>query len=413
MYRMERWLRGYARVELRGAQPAAFLNACAREGVEFREPVPIDAFTLQLTLYRRDLKRAKALCPRSQCELKLLRQSGAPVKLRRVRGRVALLAGLAACCVLLAWSFLHVWELEVVGNETASTAEILAALDKAGVSIGSFWPDFSNDYIKSVVLQEVPELSWIAVNVSGSRAVASVRERTPVPEVFDESVTVELVAEKAGLVTELQVLQGTAAVEVGQTVLPGELLISGEMVSSYEKAGARAVHARGQVYARTWYELTACAPLERMEKVYTGETELHLALEVGDRRINFYNVDDNSGNPDIKCDKLKRTHDLAIDGVFTTPLALITEQWRYYELQSVAVDAQALCAELEERLIQRLEEEVGPDGQVGEMHFSASERDGMLYVTLRSECVEDIAREQTFQFSPPAIPENTEGDQME
>lgn len=413
MYRLTRLLQGLADVRIQGAQPTRFLNACAQAEIPFYAAEPTDEFTLHLTLRRQDLKRAAHLAQRSQCSVETLRERGAPRLLQRMKKRLLLPIGLAVICAALIWSFLHVWELEVVGNERATTAEILSALDEAGVHIGSFWPSFSNERIKSQVLQKVPELSWIAVNVRGSRAIASVRERVDAPELYDEKQAVEIAAEKAGVLTQLQVLQGTAVAKAGQTVLPGELLVSAEMTSSFEKAGTRTVHAKAQVYARTWYTLTACAPLERMEKVYTGRSRLGLALELGDRRINFLNVTDNSGNSDVNYDKLSKSRRFALDGTFATPLALTVERLHAYTLEPVRMNETQLRTQLQKQLSEQLAHEIGADGEVKSQEYSVSDRDGMLYVILRAECVEDIALERAYAFDQPAETYEIKGEESQ
>lgn len=402
VYALTEWLRGSVRVQVRGAFPLHFINACARRNLEFRKAEPEDEFSISLSLRRRDLRRARELAERSQCTLSVTGERGAICALRRVRKRYALLASLLLCCAALLWSSLHIWDMRVIGAEKAKESEILSALDHAGVRIGSFWPDFTNEQIKCSVLREVPELSWLSVNVSGSQATVSVRERVPAPEVYDEEADVHLTAAKPGLITEMHVMQGTAAAEKGQTVLPGELLVSGVMPSSFEKAPTRYVHAKASVYARTWYSLCACAPLERAEKVYTGKTRRHFALEIGNRRINLYNVADNSRNLNTEYDKLINTYRLAVKDVFTTPLAVVTETYSAYSLVPVQEDERLLFTELTERLNARLRQEIGKDGEVKAQNFSCEERDGYLYVTLRAECVEDIAQEQRFIPEPSA-----------
>ena len=152
MYRQSKLLQGLTDIKLQGAQPTRFLNLCAQESLSFYNAEPVDEFTLRLTLRRQDVARAESLAQRSNCSAERLRERGVPPFLQRVKKRLVLPIGLALVCAALLWSFLHVWELEVVGNERASTAEILSALDEAGVRIGSFWPSFSNERIKSQVL---------------------------------------------------------------------------------------------------------------------------------------------------------------------------------------------------------------------------------------------------------------------
>ena len=392
MHRLFRLLRGSVDAQLEGAETARFLNACTQAGIVLHRAEPLDDFTLHLRMDLRELPRVREAAQRSGCTLRAVNERGAPKTLRRLRGRRALGAAGLLCVLALLWSSLYVWELDLSGCTGAAEPELLAALDSAQVSIGSFWPAFSNERIRSRVLRELPQLSWMAVQMYGSRAVVALRQGVPVPEVCDTRMPAEIVAGKAGLVTEVRALQGTAAVRPGSTVLAGETLVSAEMRSSYEKAGVRLVHARAEVYARTWYSLSACAPLTRTEKRPTGREKLHLALILGGRRINFY---DNSRNPEGEYDKLTTTYMLSVPGVFSLPLGLAVERLRVCEGVQAGQDRGALRAALQPALLKRLRQEIGETGEIRESGFSASERDGMLYVTLRAECVEDIARERS------------------
>ena len=134
--RLSEILRGSVRAEVSGAAPQRLLNAMSEADMPFWDAVPQDAFTIRLGLYSRDLRDAKALATRCQCELKLLRESGAPVVKRRLRRRVALLVTAVSCFALLAASSLFAWDIRVEGNEQVSTGEILRALPAAAWSRG-------------------------------------------------------------------------------------------------------------------------------------------------------------------------------------------------------------------------------------------------------------------------------------
>ena len=322
MVRLAELLRGSVTAELEGADTARFLNRCAARGIGLQRAEPQDNFTLALRFRRRELDTVREAAEKSGCTLRVIRGRGLPYAARGLRSRWALCVGSLLCALALLWASLHVWELELRGAECVGEPALRAALDEAGVGVGSFWPAFVNERINCRVLYALPELSWAAVQVRGSRAVALVREAVPPPEVCNIHEATEIVAGKAGLVTEVRALRGEAAVKPGQTVLAGETLVSALVHSSFEKADVRRVHAVAEVYARTWYSLSACAPLSRTEKRPAGREKLRLALELGGRRIYFY---DNSGNPAGEYDKLTKTYRLAIPGKFSLPLALTVE----------------------------------------------------------------------------------------
>ncbi|MCI5754273.1 MAG: sporulation protein YqfD [Clostridiales bacterium] len=378
-------LQGSVRLEAVGALPAGLLNACARAGVPFWQAEPADACTLRLTVRRRDLHRVRRLAMSAQCTVRVCAERGAPKYARRLHRRWVLLIGLPVCLALWFLSSLFLWDIDIVGNETVPDSTILRALDDNGVCIGSFWPSFTSDMIRCGVLLQLPELRWITVNVHGSRATVIVRERTPVPEIVDERQPADIVAAKAGVVSRLEIFSGAATVETGQTVLPGELLVTGLVPSSFSPP--RLVHAAADVQARTWYDSTALTPLTRLEKVPTGEYFTRWAVAFGKQRINFYR---NSSISHPGYDKIIKETQLGLRGVFAFPVTVIRERFERYETHESAVEREPVEAALRQRLLQQLSHELD-GGTALSVRFSVSAQGDLLAVTLRAECLENIA----------------------
>ena len=87
------------------------------------------------------------------------------------------------------------------------TAEvILRSLENNGVHRGCFGFALNGEDIRNHVLLEIPELSWVAVNVSGRRANVEVRERRTAPKPLDRKKPCNLVARRDGLVLRVQAL---------------------------------------------------------------------------------------------------------------------------------------------------------------------------------------------------------------
>lgn len=387
--RLSEMLRGSVRAEVSGAAPQRLLNAMSEADMPFWDAVPQDAFTIRLGLYSRDLRDAKALATRCQCELKLLRESGAPVVKRRLRRRVALLVTAVSCFALLAASSLFAWDIRVEGNEQVSTGEILRALAGCGVEPGAFWPGWSSDEIRNSVILDIPELAWLGVSVDSSRAVIRVRERTEAPELVNSEGMGSVTARTTGIIDSMRVYQGAPLVAVGDAVVAGETLVSGEMPS--EVGDTRYVRASAEIRARTWYEMSASAPLE-----YSGleqsDSRTRWGLVIGDKRINFYL---GSSQTPAGCGKIITEYPLAWEGVFTLPVTLVREQTLEYDSAAAAEDEEELSGRLEAVLRSTLERELSGRGEILDAQFTSSASDGRLVVTMRAECMEDIA-----EFTP-------------
>ena len=315
--RMVNALRGSVRLEVSGAFPERFLNLCAQRGIVFWNVEWLEATRLRLTVTRQGSGPARALGDKVLCTVVPAEQSGVPFFLGRFRRRYALLVGLAlsltAVCVLSQF----VLTIEVEGNEAVSTAEILTELRRQGLRPGVYGPGLDEGTISSAALLGLPELAWMSVNLHGIRAEVLVREAVPAPEVDDEEQVGSIVARSSGIVTHIEPLSGEALVAQGDTVLAGEVLISGAVTldapqySELENLGQILVRAQGQVFARTWHTMTASIPLEAQVKSYTGEKASRWTLSILGHRIDFFGK---SGISFPEYDKITDTWALTLPG---------------------------------------------------------------------------------------------------
>lgn len=378
-------LRGQVRVRVESPFPERVLNLCGARGVAVWDLEWESAAAFTCRIARRDLNTLRRGAEPLDCALTVLRREGAPDFLLRFRRRQALLIGLVACGLALVVGSFFVWDFEIEGNDTVPAERILRALEHQGVGLGSFGLSLDGEDLRNHVLLEVPELSWIAVNVSGFRAHVQVRERIAPPELVDETAVCNLVARRAGLVQEVRALDGVAAVLPGTSVTEGQLLISG--VEDLETLGARTLAGLGSVKARTWYALTVSVPLSVPEKQRTG-SKTGVSLIFGTHRVKFFS---NSSIAGTKYDKITGSHQLSLLGI-RLPLRLETERWQFYSTASVPVDAARAQALGEQILQERLVTLVEPYGTVRSTLCSTRSRGGVLDVTLTAECMEEIGQ---------------------
>ena len=377
--------RGSVLCEIRGAAPLRCLNALGEAGIEAKRAERADEFTLRLTLYERDYFQAAAIAARSQCELARISSRGGALLARRLRRRIALLTAAVVCFALLAAGSLFVWEIDISGCESVTEGEVRRALASAGVAEGSFWPAWDADAVKNHLLLEIPELAWAGVSVSGSRAEVRVRERIERPELASDGAPGSITAAASGIIERMEVYEGAPAVSVGDAVAVGETLVSGEMASAV--GDTRYVRARAAVTARTYVELTACAPL-KYGRLLEADTHSRWSLIIGSGRVNFFR---GSSQTPPGCGKIIEEYPLAWEGVFRLPVTLVRETVIEYSAQEAEEDPALLEQRLAEALQSRLERRLEGRGEALSVHFTARESGGALYVTLRAECREDIA----------------------
>ena len=384
--RISDWFRGEAEIELFGAFPAGVLNAAAAEGLAFWGVESRDENTVRLHTDEAGLPELKRLAEKCACEWRVIRHSGGRGARRRILRRPALLLGAALMAGLLLLSSLFVWDVEVRGTERLSRAQVLRALEDFGFGVGSFWPGRNTELLCSEVMLRLPEIAWMTVNVSGSRAVVAVAERTEKPEMYGSGRPADLVAARDGLVRRVNALAGRAAAQEGEIVTEGQILISGTLESL--TGSPQQVRARGAVMAETWIERSALCPEREALKTPAGIPHSRFALVLGKKRVNLYI---GSGKTIDGCDKIISEYTLGLRGLFSTPLRLVRERFVPYRTQpGDDYDPERTGRQLYAQL------EKSTEGQILSYTLTPGRRGELHVLTLRAHCLENIARPREY-----------------
>jgi len=386
-------IRGIVRVEICGAFPESLLNACAMQAVALWDLESADPYTLRATLEEKQLPLLEAAAGHAMCGVTVLSRRGGSGNLRFLRRRKWLLLAAALTLCLLLFSSLFIWEIRVQGCERLTEGEVLRTLKDCGVERGSFWPSLSADLVRSEMLSRRPELAWMTVNVNGSRATVLVVEREEKPEIYLEAEAADIIAGKTGVITGMSVRNGRPLVSVGQTVAEGETLVSAKMESIANPP--RYVHAAATVTADTWYELTAVCPLDARQKGEAKRSRSRFAVKIGQMRVNFYP----GGKKTLDgYDKIVHEYIVGLEGLFALPLRVVREELVRRES---AEREEAPEREMQSRLYAWLQQRI--DGEISSCSFSVSRTPELVYVTMRAQCSENIARTtqaQEAQASP-------------
>lgn len=392
MKKLVNWLLGYVEARAEGAFPERLLNLCAQNRVAFWRLAWLDETSFTFRVRIRDWKRVEEFAERAMCTLTVAKRRGVPAALLRWRKRWGFVAGVALAFLAVSILSRFVLVVEVTGNENVPAAVILSELQRLGVRPGVYGPGLDRNALANEALLGLPDLSFMAINLHGTRIEVVVREATPAPELLDEETPADIVAAADGIILDIHTAAGKARFEDGDTVAKGEVLISGDVElrkpegSDYD-IGRLVVHAAGTVMARTWRTLEAAVPLTAQVKEYTGGETTRYSAKILWGTLDFYG---NSGISYEKYDKITTTHPLTLFGQ-KLPISLTAVTFREYTTAEQPVDAQAARAMLEEELLSRLDEILAAhEGTALRTDFVAREDNGLLTVTMLAECEEQI-----------------------
>ena len=380
-------LRGQVRLRVSAAFPERVLNLCGQRQLALWDVCWVSPTEFCCSMSRGDWHRLRRATEKLECTITAEGRSGAPYFLLRLRRRYVLAAGLALWVLGLTFGQFFIWDFRIDGNETVTDEAILRILQENGIGLGTFGFAIDSEDLRNHILLQMPELAWIAVNVSGCQAQVQVRERVAAPVPADRYTPANVVARREGLVLEMRALGGLRQVLPGTVVQEGQLLISG--VEDTGTVGARLTAAMGSVTARTWYTLETKVPLAAERRQTSGEEKTVLSLIFGSRRVKIYG---NSSYSLKECDKIIERERLRFFGL-PLPITVERERLRFLSPAADTLTAEEAQRRGEAALRGYLAALVEGRGTVSSAICSSRERDGVLTVTLTAECREEIGRQ--------------------
>ncbi len=279
MIKLLRLLQGYVIFEATGGFTERFLNLCKINNINLwnveNDGVKIKAFTTQCEFERINLASVN-----SGMSVNIVKIYGLPnfIKLHKWRFGVALGSFLTA---VFLWSMSgFIWEVEIVADNAVKIEGFTEAVEELGVKVGAKKSDIDVIYIQEELLKTFPEISWVSLNIFGTKAQLEYSYAQEQTEIFDAHIPYNVVAKKSGLVVLVEAYTGTALAKAGAYIPKGALLISGVVING--DLTESITHAQGKVFARTDNEYEAAVKLNRSE-VFVFDVKAHY-------KLNFFSI---------------------------------------------------------------------------------------------------------------------------
>ena len=262
-----RYIRGVWRVSFHSPNPERILDVTHRYRIpiwQIRGEKGVVSFSLSPASHRILLQLFKLEAEETwewerQGSLKLWDRFG---------GRLGLFLGAALFLFFSVFSTLFIWSVEVEGNVIFTEGEICEKLKEAELRPGVPISAVDTKEFSLLFQVENPEFSFASLNIIGTRAILTVREREAVAEPEQDGTAANVVAAYSGEILRYEVLSGQIAVKRGETVPKGALLISG--VIEKPNGTFSVVEAKGRVFAKTRRYFEVTVPLEQNKTSYTG-----------------------------------------------------------------------------------------------------------------------------------------------
>ncbi|MCL2351828.1 MAG: sporulation protein YqfD [Firmicutes bacterium] len=315
-------LRGYVKIEVRGAAVERFINMAVHKNIYLWDVEREDGVcTMKVSI--KGFRMLRECQHKTKSHVRILARYGLPFFLHRYRRRKFLFAGLVVFILALAALQSFVWLVDVTGCERVSRDAVLAYCGKEGLSAGSFRIGLDGKKLAKGILDNFPDVTWANVYIRGTRATIEIAEAIPRKEVIDASVPCDVVAAKDGLITSIVTAAGRPLVKENDTVRKGDVIVSGRILADGGDGAVlqKNVRASAEVWAKTYYTITFDVPYAWEEKVYTGEEQKRHEFLIFNRKIGGFR----GSNSYVNCDKITSRFQLRFGEDYPLPFIIVTE----------------------------------------------------------------------------------------
>ena len=339
MARLDEAVLGYHKGCVKSSDTCKLVNTFLKAGV-CTSVSPGGEFTLR----RRD-KDCFLRCAKGRIRFELGEPYGIYGFILRNRNRYGFFLALILLAVFSLFSYSRIWDVRVSGNSNLSDYTVQESLAKCGFCIGSGWSSVDKNEVEAQLLSDNPNIAWISINRRGTVAYVEVIESENIG--IDEGagyICSNIVADRDGVIEEIAVESGIAAVKVGDVVTAGQILISGVVEN---ESGVRFCRAVGSVRASGAVDISAEAT-DRYAVKKSVKTRLAQArLVIFNFSINIFK---NYGNRQNNYDIIEETRKFALFDKYKLPIRVEKNYIREYSEELINRSADEMTKAAREEL---------------------------------------------------------------
>lgn len=280
------YLRGYVIIKVEGLTLERLLNMAANHDIYLWDIKRVNNLVLEMKSSPKGFKELKNIVHKVGCRVEIKSKIGVPFLISRLKERKVLMAGLIFFWVAIFLLSSTIWKIEIFGNEQTPREEIISLLKENNISIGRIKFLLDKDRIKYILADKYDYLSFISVNIKGSKLAIEIKEQDLPPEKVDKSYPCDIVATQKGVILKITAKNGKAVVEKGSVVAEGDVLITG-VLGSEERESPILVHADGEVLALTRYSSLVREEIIKNEEKYTGKVFKEKGIKIGSKGLTF------------------------------------------------------------------------------------------------------------------------------
>lgn len=386
------YILGYVNIRVEGFFIERFINICISKKILLWNMKREKSTILYANIGIQDYKKLKNIAKKTKTRINIQSKKGMPFLLHRYRKRKIFVGLLAIIFIALFMMSKFIWNIEIKGNTRISKTEIMEELNKNGLKIGTYKRKLNANSVINKVRLDREDIAWIGIDIEGTNAIVEIKETSEAPELIDENEYCNIVSNKEGMITKINVQNGTAVVKEGDIVKEGDTLVLGYLEGKY--TGIRYVHAKADIEAKIWYSKKEKVFLKQQIQVPTGATEQKYTLNINNFKINFYKTLSKFENYDT----INENKKLMLFSNFYLPIELIKKTNCEYKYEEKIYTEEELTQITQEKIEKELEEEIVQTENIINKQTNIYPNEDYIEVEVIYEVLENIGSKDKIIF---------------
>lgn len=386
------YILGYVNIRVEGFFIERFINICISKKILLWNMKREKSTILYANIGIQDYKKLKNIAKKTKTRINIQSKKGMPFLLHRYRKRKIFVGLLAIIFIALFMMSKFIWNIEIKGNTRISKTEIMEELNKNGLKIGTYKRKLNANSVINKVRLDRGDIAWIGIDIEGTNAIVEIKETSEAPELIDENEYCNIVSNKEGMITKINVQNGTAVVKEGDIVKEGDTLVLGYLEGKY--TGIRYVHAKADIEAKIWYSKKEKVFLKQQIQVPTGATEQKYTLNINNFKINFYKTLSKFENYDT----INENKKLMLFSNFYLPIELIKQTNCEYKYEEKIYTEEELTQITQEKIEKELEEEIVQTENIINKQTNIYPNEDYIEVEVIYEVLENIGSKDKIIF---------------
>lgn len=282
---------GVITVQIEGFFTERFINLCRINNIKIWDIKNIVKGVIRFNINISDFKKLRTIAKKTKCKVCIKEKKGMYFTLFKYRKRKLLFIFLFLIIIFSISFSTFIWQIDIIGNERLSKESIISNLKESGLFIGKNKIGLDKKEIVNEIRAKEEELSWVGIQIDGTRAIVKVVEKTRMDEKNIQKINPgDIIATKSGVITKLVAENGTSKRKILDYVNKGEILIEGIIYNRNQEIIGN-VPAKGYAKVDNIYTFEKDYMYHDIKKEYTSKKRTTFGITINSKEfmLNYLN----------------------------------------------------------------------------------------------------------------------------